>query len=131
MAQGSKSRMIIWAIVGVLVVVAVVMLISKPKDMGKPVDADQLTRSYARLFERLEKKTATVQSEYPGAPAEQMQKINEGVALGRAILGRVPGLTEQKDLVAKRDSLKEVYVTAIRSLKAITGQDEEAPEGGK
>jgi hypothetical protein len=131
MAQVSKSRIIIWSIVGVLVVLAVYVWVTKPKDMGKPIDPDQLNRSYTRLFERLEKKVSTAQSEFPGAPAEEWQKMNEGVALGRALLGRVPGLTEQKDLVAKRDSLQEAYVNTIKSLKQITGKDEEAPKGEK
>ena len=34
MAQGSKSRIIIWTIVSILVVIAVVMLVTKPKIGG-------------------------------------------------------------------------------------------------
>jgi orotidine-5'-phosphate decarboxylase len=132
MAQNSKSRIMIWSVVVVLVVVAVVMLVTKPKDMGKPINPDQLARSYTRSFERLEKRVAKAQSEFPGAPAEQWQKINEEIALGRQVLAGVPGVTEQKDLVTKRESLQHAYIAGNKILKAITGsQDQDEPEGGE
>ena len=132
MAQGNKSRIIIWTIVGILVVVAVVMLVTKPKDTGRPIKPEELSRSFERQFGRLDNRIAKAQSEYPGAPAEQWQKINEQMALGRDVLSRVPGLTEQKDLVAKRESLKDAYVTVNRELKAITGKDvKDTSEGGE
>jgi hypothetical protein len=84
------------------------------------------------LFERLDNKIASAQSQFPNAPAEQWQKMSEETALGKGLLARVAGLTDQRELNAKRDSLKEAYVAVIKSLKAITGQDEkDAPEGGQ
>ena len=71
MAQGSKSRIIIWTIVGILVVIAVVMLVTKPKTSGRPpINPQQLSRNYERQFGRLEKRIADAQSANPGAPAE-------------------------------------------------------------
>jgi len=133
MAQGSKSRVIIWTIVGILAVIAVVFVITNKKAVaGKPINPDQLTRSYTRSLDRIDKRVAKAQAEFPGAPAEQWQKLSEQVALGRKILAGVPGLTDQKDLVAKRESLREAYVAVNKTLKAITGKDEKAdPEGGK
>jgi hypothetical protein len=133
MAQGSKSRVVIWTIVGILAVIAVVFVITNKKSAtGRPETAEQLARSYTRSFERLENRVAKAQSEFPGAPAEQWQKINEQIALGRQVLAGVPGLTEQKDLMVKRESLKDAYIAVNKTLKAITGTDEKAdPEGGQ
>jgi hypothetical protein len=124
MAQGNKSRIVIWSIVGVLVVIAVVMLVTKPKNTGRPVVPDQLVKSYTRSFERLERRIATAQSKFPDTPAEQWQKMNDAIALGRDVLSRVPGLTEQKDLAAKRESLVNAYTTVTRSLRDITGKED-------
>ena len=130
MAQGNKSRIIIWTIVGILVVIAVVMLVTKPKSPGRPITAEELARSYQRSFDRVEKRVATAQSRYPGAPAEQWQKMSEGIARGRDILSRVPGLTDQPALAAKRESLKNAYVSVTKSLKEVTGQGSDAESDG-
>ncbi len=132
MAQGNKSRIIIWTIVGILVVIAVVMLVTKPKTTERPITADELVKSYQRSFDRMERRVSTAQAKYPGAAADQWQKRSESIALGRDILNRVPGLKDQKELMAKRDSLREAYVSVAKTLKAITGSEaEEGTEGGE
>jgi hypothetical protein len=132
MAQGSKSRIIIWTIVGILVVIAVVMLVTKPKNSGKPpINPDQLSRNYGRQFGRLENRVADAQAANPGAPAEQWAEINKQIALGRQVLAGVAGLTEQKDLEAKRDSLLKAYSAARKVLKEITGKEDNEPAGGQ
>jgi hypothetical protein len=133
MAQGSKSRIVIWTIVGILAVIAVVFVITNKKSATeKPINPDKLAQSYTRLFGRLDKRVAKAQSEFPGAPAEQWQKINEQIALGRQVLAGVPGLTDQKDLVAKRESLQNAFIAAHKTLRAITGTDAKADsEGGE
>jgi hypothetical protein len=133
MAQGSKSRVVIWTIVGILVVVAVVMLVTKPKSSGRPpINAERFARQMESRFQKLEKRVSVAQSENPGAPAEQWQKINEEIALGRQVMAGMPGLTEQKDLEVKRDSVQKAYVAARRALKDITGKDvKDEPGGGE
>jgi len=133
MAQGSKSRIVIWTIVGILVVVAVVMLISKPKASGKPpVNAERFARQMETRFQKLEKRVSAAQADFPGAPAEQWQKIGDEIARGRQVMAGMPGLTEQKDLVVKRDSVQQTYVAARKVLKEITGkEDKEGPAGGE
>ncbi len=56
MAQSSKSRIVIWTIVGILVVVAAVMLVTKPKNSGKPpVNPGTGSRgSFEGRFQKLE-----------------------------------------------------------------------------
>ena len=133
MAQGSKSRIIIWTIVGILVVIAVVVLVSKPKNSGRPpVNAERFARQMESRFQKLEKRVSAAQSENPGAPAEQWAKISADIAQGRQITAGMPGLTEQKDLEAKRDSVQKAYLAARKVLKEVTGkEDKEQPEGGE
>jgi hypothetical protein len=131
MAQGSKSRVIIWTIVAILVVVAVVMLVTKPKASGKPpVNPERFNRTYERQFARLEDKVAAARADYPGASAEQWQRIEEEIALGRRVMVGMLGLTEQTDLEPKRDSVQKALRTAKQTLTAITGREEREEDIG-
>ena len=133
MAQGSKSRIIIWTIVAILVVVAVLMLVTKPKNSGRPpVNAERFVKQMESRFEKFERRVSEAQSANPGAPAEQWQKISDQVALGRQVMAGMPGLTEQKDLEAKRDSIQKAYLAARKVLKEVTGkEDKEGQAGGQ
>ena len=76
MAQSSKSRIIIWTIVGILVVVAVVMLVTKPKDSGRPpINPERFVRQMESRLQKLEKRISAAQADFPGTPAEQWQKL--------------------------------------------------------
>lgn len=132
MAQGSKSRIVIWTIVAILVVVAVVMLVTKPKNEGRPpVNPERFNRNYERQFARLENKVADARAENPGAPAEQWQTIDEEIARGRRIMVGMLGLTEQADLEPRRDSVQKALLAAKKVLKAITGEEYAEPAGGQ
>ena len=133
MAQGSKSRIIIWTIVAILVVVAVVMLVTKPKTSSRPpVNPERFSRNYERLFARLEGKAADARVENPGAPAEQWQKIDEEITSGRRIMAGMLELTEQEDLGPRRDSVQKAFLAAKKVLKAVTGEEyTEEPAGGE
>jgi hypothetical protein len=130
MAQGSKSRIIIWTIVGILVVIAVVMLVSKPKDSGRPpVDPERFARQFESRFQKLENRVARAQSENPGAPAEQWAKISADIAQGRQLIAAMSGLTDQKVLDAKRDSVQKAYLAARKVLKEVTGMEDKEEKG--
>ena len=132
MAQGSKSRIIIWTIVSILVVIAVVMLVTKPKNSGRPpVNAERFVKQMESRFEKFERRVSEAQSANPGAPAEQWAEIDKQIALGKQVLAGVAGLTEQKDLEAKRDSLLKAYAAARKVLKEITGKEDKEPAGGQ
>jgi|APIni6443716594_1056825.scaffolds.fasta_scaffold1183873_2 hypothetical protein len=130
MAQGSKSRIIIWTIVGILVVIAAVMLVSKPKDSGRPpVDPERFARQFESRFQKLENRVARAQSENPGAPAEQWAKISADIAQGRQLIAAMSGLTDQKVLDAKRDSVQKAYLAARKVLKEVTGMEDKEEKG--
>jgi hypothetical protein len=130
MAQGSKSRIIIWSIVGVLIVIAVVMLVTKPKTSGKPpVDPEKFARQFEGRFQKLENRVARAQSANPGAPAEQWAQISADIAQGRQVMAGMAGITDQKELDAKRDSVQKAYLAARKVLKDITGKEDKEDKG--
>jgi hypothetical protein len=132
MAQGNKSRIIIWTIVGILVVIAVVMLVTKPKGTASrpPVNVDRFAKQMENRFQRLETQVSDAQSANPGAPAEQWQKIGDDIAHGRQLMAGMAGLTEQKDLQAKRDSVQRAYLDARKVYKGITGKEAKGDSTG-
>ncbi len=131
MAQGSKSRIVIWTIVGILVVVAAVMLIKKPKGAAQlPVNTDRYVKKMTLQLEKLENKVAQARVDFPGAPAEQWQSITDGIAGIRQILAEMPGITEDNDLQIRVANANKAYVGAKKSLKEITGQDASSDSAG-
>jgi hypothetical protein len=124
MAQGSKSRIVIWTIVGILVVIAAVMLIKKPKTSDKPpINSERFVRQMEARLQKFDNKVAQARVDVPGTPAEQWQKIDEGIASARQALTEMPGLTEQKDLHAKAGDVWKAYDGAKKILRDITGKD--------
>lgn len=128
MAQGSsKSRTVIWMIVGILVVIAVVMLATRPKTSDRmPVNPERFVHQYENRYDKLEVRVADAQAENPGAPAEQWQAISDQLARGRQVMAGMTGLTEQKALQAKRDSVQKAYLAAVKVLKQVTGEDHDS-----
>jgi hypothetical protein len=132
MAQGNKSRIVIWTIVGILVVVAVVMLVTKPKESSRPpVNPERFARVMESRLQKLEKRISEAQTDFPGAPAELWQSMSNDIARARQGLADMSSLTEQKDLDAGRDSVQKAYSAARRTLKEITGREQEEEPGGE
>jgi hypothetical protein len=132
MAQSSKSRVVIWTIVGILVVVAAVMFIKKPKTSGKPpVNTARFVKNMESRLQKLEAKVAQAHVDVPGAPAEQWQKITDAIASVRQILTEMPGVTEDKDLQVKVADANKAYVGARKTLKEITGKDVSSDSTGQ
>ncbi|MBM3312973.1 hypothetical protein FJY70_00085 [candidate division WOR-3 bacterium] len=125
MAQGNKSRIVIWVIVGILVVVAAVMLITKPKTTsGPPINPERFVRITESKFEKLERRVAEARLDFPDAPAEQWQRISDEVAHGRQALAELSTLTEQKDLAVKKAEATGAYAAATKVLREVTGKEE-------
>jgi hypothetical protein len=132
MAQGNKSRFVIWTIVGILVVVAVVMLVTRPKDSVRPpLNPERFGRQMESRLQKLEKKISAAQADFPGAPAELWQAMSDDIAHARQALADMSSLTEQRELEAKKDSVQKAYTAARKTLKDITGQEQEEEPGGE
>lgn len=131
MAQSSKSRIVIWTIVGALVLVAGYLLISKPKTNDRPpVNVDRFTRAMESRFQKFERKVDEARAEFPGAPAEQWQQISDDLAQSRQLLGEMAGLTEQKDLQAKVLEVQKAFASARKTLREITGKEDGGDSSG-
>jgi hypothetical protein len=123
MAQGSKGRIVIWTIVGILVVVAVVVLVTKPKgSSAPPINGQRYATQMESRFQKLESRVSAAQAQFQNAPAEQWQKISGDIARGRQVMAEMPALTEQKDLRVKRDSVSQAFSDALKVLTGITGK---------
>jgi hypothetical protein len=125
MAQGSKSRIVIWTIVGILVVLAVVMLTITKKSSNSakpPINGQRYATQMENRFQKFERTVTAAQAQFQGEPAEQWQKINDDIARGRQVMNEMPALTEQKDLQVKRDSVSQAFSDARKVLTGITGK---------
>lgn len=131
MAQGSKSRVVIWTIVGILVVIAAVMLIKKPKTTAKPpVNTARFVKNMESRLQKLENNVEQARAATPGAPAEQWQKITDGIANTRKIMGEMAGITDDKDLQAKVVDANKSYIDARKTYKDLTGKDASPDSSG-
>ena len=136
MAQGNKSRIIIWTIVGILVVVAVVMLLTKPKNQQgqPPVNKARFAERVQSQLTKLDKKVSEAKSEFPDTPAESWQKISDDMARATQLVTEMSTMTDddQPALRDKRDEINKVFGEARRTYKQITGrEDKEEPSGGE
>jgi len=131
MAQGSKSRIVIWTIVGILVVIAAVMLIKKPKNVDRtPVNAERFARQMENRFQKFERRVDQARAELPGTAAEQWQQISDNIAHARQALAEMVGLTDQKDLHAKVLEVQKAYSAARKTFKEITGKEDTGDSAG-
>ncbi len=142
MAQGSKSRIVIWTIVGILVVVTAVIIIAKPKPnkAQPPIDAKRFAQVMESRFQKLEKEIAVAQAESTKAPAVsakapaestkalagKWQAISDRIAHGRQVLVEMAGTTSQNQLRDKRVEVQAAYHIASQLLSDVTGK--EVPE---
>ena len=132
MAQGNKSRIVIWTIVGILVVVAAAIIIMKPKTKkGKPpINAKRFAQMMESRFQKLEKGIAEAQAESTSVPAEstkaragKWQAISDRIAQGRKVLVEMAGTTSQSQLRDKRVEVQAAYHIASQLLSDVTGKE--------
>jgi hypothetical protein len=123
MAQSNKSRIIIWSIVGVLAVIAVIMLITRPKNLatGPTINVANFVEDKAGVLDRLEKRAVR-----QGVDAGTAEQIAAEVAKARAVLEEMKGMTDapQVDLRKKVDEFQDAHLAAKKLLKQAGGKDE-------
>ncbi len=111
MAQGSKSRVVIWVIVGVLVVVAAILLITRPKE-GKPLDASRFVEVTGPRLDKLETRVSKA-----GLAPDVAQKITDEINKARTALQELQGMTDAPAAQSKQ-KMEEVN-TAMREAKRL------------
>lgn len=129
MAQGSKSRVVIWTIVGILVVVAVVMLLMRPKSAAGGLKTDPVkfaSQMEARLG-RFEGKVAAA-----GLTPDVMQQITDEIGKTRAILQEMQGMVDkpEAEITLKKTAAQDGFNAARKLYKTATGKDA-GGEGGE
>lgn len=116
MAQRSnKSRIVIWTIVGVLVVIAVVMLVTRPKTpVGvRDIGTDDIPGYISRYDNHLEKFGRRVSDAIDDYGHDEMiGEIEMKVEYIRQGLVELEGLTEPDEIRAKMDSIDAAYKDA-------------------
>jgi hypothetical protein len=122
MAKSGKGRIVIWVIVGVLVIAAAVMLVSRPKDMTgvrdiSEEDVPDYIGRYEHHLERLDKRVGKALEDY--GHSEGFSEIDDKMQYMREGLADLEGLTEPEDIAAKMDSIDEAYKEARRILSDI------------
>jgi len=128
MAQGSKSRVVIWTIVGILVVIAVILLVVGRKSavpsgqrVMKPADVPGYVDRMNKSLERLEKQVATAQA--AGGSPETFAKIADNIGKIRTGLQEMQGMTDNKQLTDKAEELKTLRSETGKLLKSVGGTD--------
>jgi hypothetical protein len=120
MAKANKSRVVIWTIVGVLVVVAVILLVTRPKNVGTGVrdigtdDIPGYVLRYQSHLEKFDHRVAKALEDYGSSPA--IDEIDAKVEYIRSGLTELEGLTEPDDIKAKMDSIDLYYKDARQLL---------------
>jgi hypothetical protein len=130
MAQGSKSRVVIWTIVGILVVIAVILLVVGRKGavpagqrVMKPADVPGYVDRMNRSLERLEEQVAKAQA--AGGSPDVFAKIADYTGRIRTGLQEMQGMTDKTQLTAKADELKTLRSETGKLLKSVGGADTE------
>lgn len=123
MAQ-SKSRIVIWTIVGILAVVAVIMLVTRPKTPagGPTIDAADFAQDKAGVIDRLQRKV-----DRQGFTPEVKQQIDAEIEKARAVLQEIQGMTgaTQVDLRKKVDEFQDHHVAAKKMMRDAGHGDDE------
>ncbi len=125
MAQGgSKSRIIIWVIVGILVVVAVILLATRPKPLtGPDVDPVAFTEKMESGPQGLQKLESRLQE--AGLTPEQAAPVEAKITEARNILAQMAATQDQRELRKMADQVHEAKLAARKALRAATGEGDE------
>lgn len=124
MAKANKSRIVIWTIVGLLVVVAVVFLVvgRKGESSEKPFTVDdvpQFVRLYSGRVDKVAENVNEMRGEYGSEAAEVFAEVEGYIEACRTGLQEIQDLTEPGALIAKQDEIQENYRSAKRILREI------------
>jgi hypothetical protein len=131
MAQASKSRIVIWTIVGILVVVAAAFLIvgRKGQQAKRVVTVEDIPTFVERINRSLEKfDRRVVRAREKGGPVDAFAKIDGQVSKIRAGLDELKGIADQALILPKMEAIKADLAEARKMLREAggdAGSDEE------
>jgi hypothetical protein len=111
-----KSRILVWSLVGIVVIVGVIIALKAPKTAGgSKVTTDMIKSEAARAEAQLDRLVARVaegrKSVAPGTGAEGFDEADRLLAEAREKLGQVIQATEAKEaqklLIESREALRK------------------------
>jgi hypothetical protein len=110
MAQGSKSRVVIWVIVGILVVAAVVFLMFARKGTTNrpPFTTQDVPKYLGRMDKRVQglaSDATDLRAQYATQSPEVFAKFDSTMEKLRAAMQEMQTLTDEKALKGKRDEI--------------------------
>ncbi|MEO0082106.1 MAG: hypothetical protein ABIL25_07435 [candidate division WOR-3 bacterium] len=120
MAQGNKSRIIIWTIVGILVVAAVIFLIiaRKGAQTALPFTTEQVPKYVERTtkrFDDMAQEMTELRGQFANEAPDVFQKFDEAMEKGRAALQEIQTLTDPAALASKKAEIED-YRNTMRGL---------------
>jgi hypothetical protein len=128
MAEKSKSRVTIWVIVGILVVVAVVFLFVARKGGGPAGGRNITTEDVPGFLDRMDKsldneegRVAKLRSEWGSDYAAEFDEIGVLLDRVRAAMQEIQDLTDGTEIQEKMDAIK-ADLGAARDLRKAVGR---------
>lgn len=138
MAEGNKSRAIIWTIVGILVVAAVIFLIVGRKGAGESLAMRKVTvaevpgfvEKMNRIVEKEEERVAKLRAEYGSTHPDDFVKIDELLQKVRAGVADIQQLSDDAGTSGKADEIRIVMDSAKDVRKKLGKLDRDKRKGG-
>lgn len=125
MAQGNKSRIVIWTIVGILVVAAVVFLLIARKGAGPttlPFASEDVPGYLDKIggrLDRLAMEATELRAEYGAEQAETFAQFDATMEKARAAMQELPTLTDEQALRAKHDEIEDYRLELSRTVRSL------------
>ena len=123
MAQGNKSRIVIWTIVGIIVVAALVWFVflnRKPAEGAGEFDrdkAERFQRTMGGRIDRRERDAAEARALYGPDADDLFAEVEANIAASRSWLERITELETARDMEAAKESTWAYYRSAGAILK--------------
>ncbi|OYD17209.1 hypothetical protein CH330_00685 [candidate division WOR-3 bacterium JGI_Cruoil_03_51_56] len=126
MAKGSKSRIVIWTIIGILVVVAIIFLVTNKKGGGtggtlplKPEKVAAFVRRTTVRLDKLEAQLAEKQAAHGPEAAETFDSVSVMIERVKTGFIDVQDMTDVEALTNKKKEILKDLSKAKHLLKSI------------
>ncbi len=122
-----KSRILVWSLVGIVVIVGLIVVLTAPKNArGPKVTSDALKAEAAKVEGQLDRLVARLEARRkanrPGAGSEAVAEADRLLAEARDKLGQVKQATDIKDIQRLLIEARQALRKARRAVELATGR---------